>query len=273
MAREKTGFHQAELAAAVGVAEETVFSYEAGRRRPRREVVLRMARAMHLDGATTNLILTEAGLAPIPSELSRTVVGLPSADPRFRPERWQVRATRMLALVGDMIQAHPWPCWVLDGQCRFVGWNDAAARVLGWEQTRTAGSSSPGTFIELVLSRPFREQVVNYDEVLSAVIPSGLKQLVGSEGGSHTARSFQLLLERLQQDDPDAVRHLQAISEASTPTLLSTRAVSPVVWRQANGRLLTFHGVISLWSDIAWYWAFDWHPADAATWEWLSREP
>ncbi|MGI8553106.1 MAG: hypothetical protein ACR2PL_20315 [Dehalococcoidia bacterium] len=30
-------------------------------------------------------------------------------------------------------------------------------------------------------------------------------------------------------------------------------------------------GILSLWSDYLWYWALDWHPADAATWECLAR--
>jgi transcriptional regulator with XRE-family HTH domain len=93
-AREKSGFTQAGLAQAAGIAEETLFSYENDRRRPSRSVLLRLAHAMQLDGATTNLLLSGSGHAPAASEFARSVAGLPNSDPRFRPNagrRWPSR--------------------------------------------------------------------------------------------------------------------------------------------------------------------------------------
>lgn len=59
-------------------------------------------------------------------------------------------------------------------------------------------------------------------------------------------------------------------AEAAVITL-STRAAFPVIWRAEDGVILRFHGLLSLWSDALWYWALDFHPADADTWAWLGQ--
>jgi transcriptional regulator with XRE-family HTH domain len=260
--REKSGLTQRALAQAVGVAEDTIGSFEQGRRRPSRAIVLRLARALHLDGATSNLLLTGAGHAPIASEIARSVAGLPSQDPRFRPERWQVLAASTAAKLNDLIAIHPWPCVVLDERCRPRATNAAAQRLLG-------AALKSETLLHLLVSRAFRDRVLNYNEVVSAIAPSDLKRLVA--GAARTSRRAPLneLLDQLAAEDPEGFARLRAIWESAAEPALSTRATSPVLWKVDGVAILTFHGVLSLWSDYLWYWALDLHPADGVTWAWL----
>ncbi len=63
-ARAGTGLSRQALAELAGLSEGTIYSYEAGRRPPQRQTVLRLTWGMNLDGSTTNAILEAAGLAP-----------------------------------------------------------------------------------------------------------------------------------------------------------------------------------------------------------------
>jgi transcriptional regulator with XRE-family HTH domain len=261
--REKSGLTQAGLAEAIGVSEHTIFSYEKGRRRPSRTVLLRLARALHLDGATTNLLLTGAGHAPIASEIARSLAGLPSSDPRFPVGRWQALAEQTEAQLAAAIGAHAWPCLVLDERCRPHAANAAARRLFGAALDRA-------TLLELLVSPAFRERLVNYDEVVTAIAPGDLRQVVAGSASSPRLAPLQALLASLADADPAGLARLRALWETASTPVLSTRATYPVVWQTEEGTVLTFHGMLTLWSNYLWYWALDWHPADAATWAWFA---
>ncbi|HVC29710.1 MAG TPA: helix-turn-helix transcriptional regulator, partial [Steroidobacteraceae bacterium] len=171
IAREKCGFTQAALAHAVGISPETVYSYEDGRRTPPRETIIRMTRAMELDGSTTNLIVTGAGREPVASALGRSVAGEPTEDPRYQPSRWQRYVEPTRAVLSEKVAAHRWPCLVFDNQCQTLEVNVAARRVLG---TVPVAQS----LLQLLVSRGFRGHVVNYDEVVSALAPRSLRRAV-----------------------------------------------------------------------------------------------
>ncbi len=130
LAREKTGFTQADLARAASISAETVYSYEGGRRRPSRPTLLRLARAMVLDGATTNLILAGLGLPAIPSEIGLSVAREPVSDPRYlRERRWEQASRRTRAsagaayLCGVTRRGRPTPSPPTPGEVRRRPWH------------------------------------------------------------------------------------------------------------------------------------------------------
>lgn len=261
-AREKTDLTQAQLATAIGVSEHAVFSYEKGRRRPSRAALVRLTRALHSDGATTNLLLTSVGHAPVASEIARTVAGLESRDPRFRPERWQALAERTAALLPDAIAAHPWPCVVFDERGRLRAANDAARRPFGPALDRD-------TVLELLLSETLRSHIANYNEVLRTLAPNDLRSVMTGSGNGPDGAPLRTVLDDLATRDPEGSARLRAVWAESPAPGMSTRAVVPVRWQNEDGTLLSFHGVLSLWSDVLWYWALDLHPVDAGTWGWF----
>lgn len=264
IAREKCGFTQAALAHAVGISPETVYSYEGGRRTPPRETIIRMTRAMELDGSTTNLIVTGAGREPVASALGRSVAGEPTEDPRYQPSRWQRYVEPTRAVLSEKVAAHRWPCLVFDNQCQTLEVNVAARRVLG---TVPVAQS----LLQLLVSRGFRGHVVNYDEVVSALAPRSLRRAVTNGRSNGRTQPVQSLLAQLEREDPAALAELRQIWEQAPASALSTRATFPLFWRHDDGTLLNFHAVLGLWNDVLWYWALDWHPADVATWSWLVR--
>ncbi|MGI8549532.1 MAG: helix-turn-helix domain-containing protein [Dehalococcoidia bacterium] len=168
-AREESGFTQATLAEAAEISEHAIFSYESGRRRPSRSTVLGMAEAMHLDGATTNLLLTGIGHAPVASPIARSIAGPPTSDPRYGSGRWQEAARQTETRLATAIDAHAWPCLVFDSQCRLLAANEVARQVLGTELVHQ-------TLLKLLVSPSFREHVLNYDEVASTLAPRDLQE-------------------------------------------------------------------------------------------------
>lgn len=262
--RDTSGLTQARLAHDIEVTEQAIFSYEAGRRKPSRERLLQLARALFLDGATTNLLLTEAGHPPEPSAVARSLVGEPTFDPRFPLGRWEALLPRTVQLLPSIIAKHPWPCLVVDARCQIVAANAPMVRVLG---TNPRGQN----LLQLLLSAPFRDRLLNDDQVLTALAPSGLREALTNQKTTRRTRPFLPLLETLRQEDPRAAARLRELWEAAPPARLSTRAVTPLLWQHPDGPILSFNAVVSLWSDYAWYWALDLHPADAPTWEWLTN--
>ena len=262
--REKSGLSRAALARAVRISEQALYSYEAGRRKPSRQAMLRLARGLLLDGATTNLLLREAGLALEPSALARSLANLPTTDPRYRLGRWDGLVERTLQVLPELVADHPWPCLIVDSRCQVVASNAPLVRVLGFQPNGE-------NLLRLLLHPAFREQAVNYDEVITALAPSGLKEALGNGGQDQNGRAFLAVIELLREEEPEAVAHLQEVWEAAPASTLSTRVVYPLVWQHADGTVLSFNGVVSLWCDYLWYWAIDWHPADAATWGWLQN--
>ncbi len=207
--------------------------------------------------------MTGAGHEPVASEIARAIAGEASTDPRFPAGRWPERAKATVENLAATIAAHPWPCVVFDDQCRLQGANAAARTLLGTILEQE-------TLLGLLVSRAFRERVGNYDEVVSAVAPSELLRAAG--GDAPQSAAVRAVLAQLAAEDPDGFAQLQALWAAAPAPELSTRAVVPVLWRTEDGTLLTFHGVLSLWCTHLWYWALDWHPADAATWVWLGEK-
>src|SRR2546430_422316 len=98
------------LAALSSVSQDTIFSYESGRRHPTRETLLQLTQSLRLDGASVNAILTDAGFEP---ELASWVKN--------------VRLThRSLSELQGEVERYSWPCLGVNERFEIVAWNRAA---------------------------------------------------------------------------------------------------------------------------------------------------
>jgi hypothetical protein len=136
---------------------------------------------------------------------------------------------------------------------------------------RLLGEPRYDTLLHLLVSPALREHLLNYDEVVSGIAPSGLRQIATGTAPNARLQPYQAVLAALAEAEPDGTKRLRAAWDTAPETVLSTRAMFPVVWQADDGSLLHFHGMLTLWSDYLWYWALDFHPADAATWAWLGQ--
>lgn len=270
LAREGTALSRRQLAEAAGdVSEETVRSYETGRRRPVRETLVRLTRAMELDGVTANALLTAAGFEAEPSEWALFLAGVPRRTDakRYQPTG-DVRRSR-----GDMqraIAAHAWPCLIVDRQCEVICWNVAATRVVGLDIANPPTSLSRN-LIPLAVSRHFRDHLVNWAEVVTALIPATLKTvLVAGDQGLRSGQ-LQSLADDIRRQGSEVLQELTELwrGRASAPT--TARVVFPLIWRHDRGEVLAFNVIVAPWSAFDDAWAIDWHPADAETWTWLGN--
>lgn len=266
--REGSGLTQRTLAEAVGVSVHAVSSYERGIRTPDRETLLRLTRALELDGVTTNAILASLGLDPEPSEWSRFMAGLPL---RARAKQFEGRThvAAGVATVQRAIDKHRWPCLVVNERCEIACWNDAAVRVFGLDFGRDLPDPRQRSFLRFALSRHMRDRVENWEQVATAVVPSTLKQVFPEGRNASAPPWLRAVLDDIHRDDPGIVARLRELWRASPPVMLTDRLVAPLVWRREDGTRLAFHCVIATWNTFDPFWAIDLHPADAATWTWL----
>jgi transcriptional regulator with XRE-family HTH domain len=265
-ARDQSGLTRTQLATHAGVSSRALDNYETGRRRPAREILLRLTRAIKLDGATTNLILTTAGYEPEPSDWALFLAGRP---PRTLPGHYGTPApvVRPLHELRREIDEHRWPCVVIDAACNIAATNALAAHTLGFE----AGVDGPETtqnLLRWVLSREQRERIVSWEQVATVLVPSTVREALI---GNRPTPALRPLISWLEHDEPEALARLRALWGAATPPVLTSRATFPFVWRHADGEVLAFNGLLVPAFARGAPWLLDLHPADAATWRWLGR--
>lgn len=271
--REATGLSRAELASRSGVSQDMIYSLEArsGRRRPTRETLLQLTRAMELDGIATNAILEAAGVDPEPSEWALFLANEERRSPtrKYRPKNNPHR-TRLD--VQRAIAAHAWPCLVIDERCTLLCWNEAADRVFGEGYLDEAQTATRDTIVQLALADRFRAATVNWEEVVAALIPSTLRPFLGpapAVGGGRLAA----IVAAVRRLDAESRARLNAVWQDAPAGAPQTRVVFPLYWRTPDGAILSFTCLLSPWNAFDPAWALDWHPADAATWRWLNATP
>ncbi|MGE0539197.1 MAG: helix-turn-helix domain-containing protein [Dehalococcoidia bacterium] len=261
-AREQSGLTRRQLATLTELHPRTLDNWETGRHTPDREGILHFARAMRLDGGTTNAILAAAGLEPEPSDWALFIA---QQSLRVAPTRYELLAGQPPASLAEIrreIGAHTWPCLVVGPGCDIIAANAPLARVVGGDPLELHRN-----LVRFFLSRTVRERVVNWDEVVTAVVPSTLRQALG---GERTTPALRPLTAELEREEPGVLPQLQALWHSSPLPVLQSRVVFPLVWRHADGTALAFNAIISLWDSRVPSWVIDWHPTDAVTWTWLA---
>jgi transcriptional regulator with XRE-family HTH domain len=266
--RDGSGLSRPALAAQAAVSEETIRSYETGRRPPSRELVLRLTRAMELDGLTTNAILTGAGLEPEPSEWSLFLAGLPR---RSAAKRYQSTSElqRSLASMQQAIAEYAWPCLLVNDVGELIAASPAATQLFDVGPDGSLLGEPDRSLVRLIFSQAFRERAQPWEDIVTTVLPGTLRQATATGSGANGTRALQSVIEDLRKNDPDSFRRL-AEQWAAKPAARSTvRVTFSAMWRQTAETTLRFSVLITPWSAFDSVWAIDWYPADAATSTWI----
>lgn len=254
-AREATGLSRRGLADRARVSEDTIFSYEAGRRRPRRETLLRLMRAMKLDGGATNAILEGARL-----DAERSA--------------WSQRAGNVHRDLGELpaeLAAYAWPSLALNERFEIVAWNAPALRVAELDFARDLPLPPQRNLLRIAAMKHFRDRVLNWDAVVTVMAGMYKNHHMGNEDLAEGSPYFQSVVNDIMHTDPDAMPDLMRVWFSAPPRPQSFRHTFFVRWRVADGTTLAFDAIITNWSDFDGVSVNDWHPADAATWTWLGR--
>jgi len=266
-AREACGLSRHALHERTGISEETLYSYEAGRRRPRESNLLEIARVLDLDGATANLILTGAGFAARPSHFALFVTGQ-RARPRAKSHLAQGRA-ETLASVREVASTLRWPCFIINSRCEVVAANGPAASVTEVSAPRNRPVAGRDNLLNYVTSEPFRSSVENWDEVVSAILPGSLAASIDGNESAPNDGYFRSVVEQIRRRDPQILARLIRLWRGAERRRNPQRVVFSIRSRRADGALLRFNCQLGPWDQRSPYWALDWHPADAETWNWL----
>ena len=218
---------------------------------------------MKLDGATTNIILSAADFEPEPSDWARLLAGQP---PRTIPGHFGPQVPPSPDDLCAAIADHSWPCLIVDARCHILGGNRAAERVLGLDLRDGVQDPRRQHLVRFVLSREARERIVNWEEAVTALVPSTLRRALT---GDRVPPSLRPLVEQLTAEEPDVLRELQELWREAPAPVLTGHAVVPLVWQHSDGAVLAFHVVLDPPLGSGAPWVIDWHPADAVTWQWL----
>ena len=77
------------------------------------------------------------------------------------------------------------------------------------------------------------------------------------------------LIDYIVANHPELLPRLLGLWSAAIPWQEGSRVGFAVDWTTGSGGELRFDCTLTAWSDFDAAWAFDWHPANGATWEWL----
>lgn len=177
-ARAAARLSRRKLAALSGVSEETIYSYEAGRRHPKHETLLTLTRALKLDGAGTNAILQDAGFEPEPSAWLRQ----------------NTVAARPLAELPEELARYTWPCLAVNERFEIIAWNAPAIRVAELDFGRELPALHQRNLLRLGAMRHFRERVVNWHELVGMLVGMYKNYHMGNEELGEGSPYFQAVV-------------------------------------------------------------------------------
>lgn len=267
-AREGSGLTRRELERLSGVSENTQDKYEHAGRRPARGTLLRLARAMQLDTAATNAMLTRAGFEPEPSDWALILSGMP----RRSEAKWYapkgIEHPTWNQIQAD-IDAFPWPCIALDDRCEVAAQNPPSVRVIGLDIRQHLRRSIDRNVVTFFVSTFAREHILNWEEVATALIPSDLRAAAAGTRTRRSAAEWDAAAAELCRRAPEEMDCLIEYWRDAAASPAASRITFPLVWQADDGEVLAFHVVVS-WQYYGVAWAMDCHPADAATWAWVS---
>lgn len=254
-ARLATRVSRPALAALSGVSQDTVFSYETGRRHPTRETLLLLTQALRLDGAAANALLTAAGFAPELANWVKTVTL------QHRP----------LAELQAEVERYSWPCLGVNERFEIVAWNRPATLLAELDFGRDLPEPRQRNLLRIAAMRHFRDRVQNWDEVVAVLVGWYKLHHLGSEELGEGSPYFQAVVADIMQHDGDAMLPLLRLWQETPPRPPASRLVFPLVWQTSAGERLRFNYITSTWDDFDAIAANDWQPADSATWAWFER--
>lgn len=269
-ARRELGLTRARLSETTKVPVSTIEGYERGTRlRPGRGQLLQLCAGLSMDGYRLNALLRAAGYEEEPSEMVKWVTG--SVPSGVFDGHQALRGSNVGAINREADRA-AWPCFVLDGRCHVVHANAPAERLTGLSRIPVLPGREAPHLMQLAVNRELRARLLNWPEVVNTVLPGRLQPVVlGHLGGTKQESELRDVAEHLRENDREGLSMLfDAWANATAPANPRRIAVS-LAWRTDGGERLAFHCLLNPWNSFDPYWAMDWHPADAKTFQWLER--
>jgi transcriptional regulator with XRE-family HTH domain len=269
-AREARGLSRNALAARAGLHGETAYAYEAGRRAPNRHTLLTLCRALEMDWATANSLLSAAGFEPEPSPWSLFAAGSEALG-QYESSRHVFHFSE--ADIARTIDEYAWPCLVVNGRCEVVCANQASEHFLGLNINGLA-LGLQRNLVALVTDGRFRARVVSWAQTVTSILPGELEPLIRGSAPTKEAEYFRQVVEFVRQRDAESGDGNAALGDLfdawrTRPNRqLAVRVHFPLDWR-GHDEVLRFNAIIAPWNTFDPYWSIALHPADAVTWRHL----
>jgi len=255
-ARVRAGLSQAELARAIRVSVATIGSWETGRRRPNwqaRPRVIEAADLLGLSASDLNDMLISVGLSPVPAGRLAPLLD------RRKP----------LAVLQSECRSYRWPTLAMNEDFEVVAWNDAANDLSELDFATDLAEPGARHLLRMALSDHYAPRMQNWDEVIGIMV--GMWKTTGFDplSPAHSTPYFEHLMAYILANHPADLARLLTIWQSISPHSEGQRVVFNVSWLTGEKLPLRFNCEFTAWSDFDAVAAFDWHPADAATWRWL----
>ncbi len=254
--RNRHGWTQKEAAAAASIATVTLTSYETGARRPPLTSLQLLLERWRATPAERDAAFAEAGYEGAPAR----------AFDVFASRR--PRADRYL----EEIDAYPWLCLISNERFEIVGWNNVSMRVAEMDFGTATSSPEERHFLRLAALQHFRDRLTSWDDLLGYMISFWKADLGDPERAAELSLYMTALIAQLQSDHPDVLARAMGLWAAAEPMPVGQRNVRPVTWTVADGTVLEFHTLFRPLSEYDSLNAYDWHPANAATWRWMEGQ-
>lgn len=267
--RKALGLTRPDAAKLSGLSDATIYALERGKRRPSRDVALRLARALTMPVAALNGVLEQLGHPTEPSDLACWIMGEPRTVPYTNPSTTPRPAGESEDLIQQEADGFAWPTIVLNESCEVFVANPAAKRILDdprWQPR--AGGQGPH-LMDVLLSDAFRLRSPNWGQVVRDILPAQLVPLVLGNY-DRTKPPLKQTLQRVKRHSRATFAEFTRVMDGFEQEL-RPRVTTTLEWEAPDGALLRFHVVTDLWNSSDPYWAIDMHPADAATWRWFGR--
>lgn len=255
-ARVHAGLTQAQLAETIRVSEATIASWETGRRRPSwrgRAKIIECADRLGIAASERNVMLQSVGRAPVPSG-------------RFAP---LLDRRKPMAILRGECSRYSWPTLAMNEDYEVVAWNEAANDLSELDFGTELAEPGARHLLRMALSPHFATKLQNWEEVIGVMV--GMWKTTGFDILSPGSRTpyFDNLISYILTNHGNQVGRLLSIWQNAAPHIEGSRVYFKMSWLTSSNEPLAFHCQMTSWSDFDGVSAFDWHPADGATWTWL----
>ena len=254
-ARERLGISRARLASLASLSPETVRAYESGRRKPSREGLEAVLRALRLDRWDANQVRHSLGFAA-------DYLRMGQLDPTF-----------MFSLeeLPQWMEGIPWPQFVVDENLQIVLANTAAQRVWRVDLEREFPTLQDRSMTKFAAHVRFAGCVLNWEEMVAYAIAIWKGHHLGPESLDHPSPYFDVALRELANGDPQYISRFIDLWQKTEEKTPKVRDRYNVVWQVPGFPPMRFIGLTSSaneWEGLAFN---DWVPVDAPSWEVLAR--
>ncbi len=256
-ARAAEHLSQEDLALAAGVSLGTVKSYEQGRRHPSRAGLIAVLDALKLDRRQRNEILAAAGYVP-----DGPWIGPQNPDYLFSLDEAKA-----------YIDERRWPAAVMNELMEVMAANRLLQAVWGVDLDHELNSPIERNILSVVSLPRFKDQLLNWNEVVAAGIAVFKGHYLGNEAAdpSEWSKYFSAVMQHFAAGDESYLARFLSLWERTEGMTGKIRWQIPVRWKHPTAGLMNFEVVLNTANDPNGLAFADYLPLDAGTWEALER--